>query len=111
MEIIVVIVVIAVIAAKLLNSLRPVSSSAKAETLCASCVNVYRVRGVSGRELIFCNYTSDLRAIKFAVCECTGYRNRDVAPVARVAGFVRLNEIGNTEAFPATVIRIGPDQD
>ena len=109
MEIIVVIIVIAVIAARLLSSLRPASSSAKAETLCTSCVNVYRVRGVGGRELIFCNYTSDLRAIKFVVCECTGYRNRNIAPVTRVAGFVRVDEI--EQAFPATVIRVGPNHD
>jgi hypothetical protein len=76
--------------------------------LCNSCVNVHSIKDYRGRELIYCNYGSELRAIKFAVCECTGYKDKNVAPVARIAGFVRSDEINTAEAFPAIVVRIAP---
>ena len=91
------------------KSIRAAAAAARVNGLCKSCVNVHSVKGFGGRELTFCNYTSELRAIKFGVCECTGYRDRNIAPVVRVAGFVRIDEVRTGEAFPATVVRISRD--
>lgn len=91
------------------KSVKAAAAAARANALCGSCANVHSVKGFGGKELIFCNYTSELRAIKFAVCECTGYRDKNIAPVTRIVGFVRLDEIDTGEAFPATVVRIAPD--
>ena len=70
---------------------------------------MHNVKGYGGKELVFCNYTSELRAIKFAVCECTGYRERQRR--ARDAGRCRirceLKESDAEEAFPAVA---NPDQ-
>ncbi len=86
-----------------------VSISAKPETLCTTCVNVYRVRGGNGKELIYCNYTSDLRVINFEVCECTGYRSNCIVPLTRVVGFAPVEGLNHEEAFPAVAIRIERD--
>jgi len=89
-----------------LVSMRRTKGAAMASALCHGCAHVHKVTGYSGKQLLFCGYSSELRAIKFAVRECTAFRtNRAPAPV-RVAGFVRLEELANEEAFPATVIRI-----
>ena len=109
---VVIVIIASVVAAALVGwykSVKSAAAAAKAGTLCNTCVNVHSVKGLGGKEQIFCNYTSELRAIKFAVCECTGYRNKNVAPVVRVAGFVRADEISTGEAFPAIVVRISPD--
>jgi len=92
-----------------LMSLREAKSAAMANALCHGCAHVHKVKGVGGKELVFCNFGSDLRAVKFAVTECTGFCSSSApvpAPV-RVAGFVRVEELENEEAFPATIIRIG----
>jgi hypothetical protein len=81
-------------------------ASTKRETLCATCVNVYRVKGANGTELIYCNYTSDLREINFPVCECTGYRSNNIVPVTRVVGFAPVEGVSREEAFPAVAIWI-----
>lgn len=110
MEWVIVIIVIAFIVAKLVKAgPANVSTSASPETLCATCVNVYRVRGANGRELIYCNYTSDLRAIDFEVCECTGYRSNQLVPLTRVIGFAPVETSDYEEAFPAVAIRIERD--
>jgi hypothetical protein len=89
-----------------LKSMRQAKRVAMANALCHRCVHVHKVKGFSCKELLFCNYSSELRAIKFAVRECTGFRS-DITPApVRVAGFVRLDEVTHEEAFPATVIRI-----
>ena len=91
-----------------LVSMREAKSVAMANALCHGCAHVHKVKGYSGKVLLFCNFGSELRAVKFAVQECTGFCSNSApapAPV-RVAGFVRLEEMGNEEAFPATVIRI-----
>ena len=108
MELVIVILVIALIVARKLvkSGLKSASASAKPETLCATCVNVYRVKGAKGKELVYCNYTSDLRAINFEVCECTGYRNNNVVSVTRVIGFAPVEEVNREEAFPAVAIWI-----
>jgi hypothetical protein len=91
------------------KAIKAAAAAARANALCNSCVNVHSVKGFAGKELTFCNYSSELRAIKFAVCECTGFRDRNAAPAVRVAGFVRIDEIAAGEAFPATVVRIAAD--
>ena len=107
MESVIVIIVVAFIVAMLVKAGKgSVSTSEKSETLCATCVNVYRVKGANGRELIYCNYTSDLRPIDFEVCECTGYRSRNIVPLTRVIGFAPVGTPDYEEAFPAVAIRI-----
>ena len=107
MYIIIAIIVCATAAAvvKLMKSFKA-ERTAKANALCSTCVNVYNVKGVGGKELVFCNYTSELRAIKFAVRECTGYRSNNVVPLPRVIGFAPVEASSREEAFPAVAIRI-----
>lgn len=103
----VIVILFALIVAKLVKSgLRSVSMPARPETLCETCVNVYRVKGGNGKELIYCNYTSDLREINFPVCECTGYRSKNIVPLTRVIGFAPVEGLSREEAFPAVAIRI-----
>lgn len=85
------------------------NSVAKADALCSTCVHVYKVKGFGGKELVFCNYSSELRAIKFAVRECTGYRSNVIVPLTRVIGFAPVEGLGREEAFPAVAIRIERD--
>jgi|SRR5579884_77405 len=107
MKLVIAILVVALIVAKVVKSaLEKVSSSAKPETLCSTCVNVYRVKGSNGKELIYCNYTSDLREVAFAVRECTGYRSNNVVPLTRVIGFAPAEAPSQKEAFPAVAILI-----
>jgi hypothetical protein len=86
------------------------SSKAKTTTmaraLCHGCAHVYKVQGFKGQVLLSCSYGPELRAIKFAVRECTGYRSDTPPAPVRVAGFVRLDEVTDQGAFPETVIRI-----
>ena len=93
--------------------LRPaweVSPCRQGRRRCATtCVNVYRVKGGNGKELIYCNYTSDLREINFEVCECTGYRSNNIVPLTRVIGFAPVEGLSREEAFPAVAIRIERD--
>ena len=89
-----------------LVSIREARSAARANALCHKCANVHRVKGTGGKELLFCNFGSELRAIRFSVCECTGYRSNEEPTPVRIAGFVRLDELNNEEAFPAVAIRI-----
>lgn len=107
MYIIIAIIVRVIIAGlkKLIGSFKA-NSVAKANALCSTCVNVYNVKGFGGKELVFCNYTSELRAIKFAVRECTGFRSNNIVPLTRVIGFAPFEGLGQEEAFPAVAIRI-----
>jgi len=108
MELVIVILAVALIVVRKLvkAGMGRISTSEGTETLCASCVNVYRVKGANDKELIFCNYTSDLRAIDFEVRECTGYRSKHIVPVTRVVGFAPVEASDHEEAFPAVAIRI-----
>jgi hypothetical protein len=110
MYIIIAIMVYAIVAGavKLIRSFKG-KSVAKASGLCSTCVNVYNVKGYGGKELVFCNYTSELRAIKFVVCECTGYRSKNIVPLTRIVGFAPFETIDREEAFLAVAIRIGRD--
>jgi hypothetical protein len=103
------ILILGIIVALLLKlvSLRKAKSAAMANALCHGCVHVHKVKG-SSKQLLFCSFGSELRPIKFAVRECTGFRS-DSAPAptpVRIAGFVRVEELSGEEAFPATVIHI-----
>jgi len=109
MEIIIIaIILIALGAARVIAWMKSAAVSANAGSRCPACVNVHRVKGFNGKELIFCNFGNKLHAVKFAVRECTSFCSNSApgpAPV-RVAGFVRVEELSKEEAFPATVIRI-----
>jgi len=111
MELVIVILVIALmVAPKLVKAWLGLGSASKGSgSLCATCVNVYRVKGGNGKELIYCNYTSDLRAINFEVCECTGYRNRNIVPLTRVVGFAPADTSDYEETFPAVAIWISKE--
>ena len=108
MELVIVILAVAlIVASKLVKAgSEGVSTSKKSGTLCVTCVNVHRVKSAKGKELIYCNYTSDLRAINFEVCECTGYRSTNIVPLTRVIGFAPGETSEYEEAFPAVAIRI-----
>ncbi len=107
---IVILVIMLMLARKLLKSgSGKASASGKLGTLCSTCVHVYRVKGGNGKELIYCNYTSDLRSINFEVCECTGYRSNNIVPLTRVIGFAPVEGLSREEAFPAVAIRIERD--
>ena len=43
-------------------------------SLCLTCANAVVTRGTRGQELFACNYGGAMRAVKFTVCSCTGYR-------------------------------------
>ena len=83
------ILILSIIVALLLKlvSVRKAKRAAMADALCHRCVHVHKVKG-SGKELLFCNYSSELRAIKFAVRECTGFRS-DIAPASGARGRIR----------------------
>ncbi len=107
MYIIIAIVMCSVVAGtvKLVSSFKR-KSVAKGNALCGTCVNVHNVKGFGGKELVYCNYTSELRAIKFAVRECTGYCSNRIVPLTRVIGFAPVEGLSREEAFPAVAIRI-----
>jgi len=43
-------------------------------SLCLTCANAVVTRGTRGQEWIACNFGGAMRAVKFTVCSCTGYR-------------------------------------
>ena len=44
------------------------------ESLCLTCPNAVVSRGSRGQEWVACNLGGAMRAVKFTVCSCTGYR-------------------------------------
>jgi hypothetical protein len=61
-----------------------------AVSLCLTCVNAMITRGTRGQERIACTYGGGLRAVEFAVCECTGYCSaRNTSQLVKIAGFAR----------------------
>lgn len=107
MEWIVIIVFISIVIWKLVtNEWKPSTQLVVPQTLCRSCVNVHSIKGTRGDELTFCNYGGQLRPVTFCVCECTGYYSKNVVPVSRIVGFVKIGVEGSREAFPATVIHM-----
>ena len=58
------------------------------ETLCLACANAVVTRGVGGQKLVACNFGGAMRAVKFAVCECTGFCARGgSAKLVTIEGF------------------------
>jgi hypothetical protein len=43
-------------------------------SLCLTCANAVVTRGTRGNEWVACNFGGAMRAVKFTVCSCTGYR-------------------------------------
>ena len=48
-------------------------------SLCLTCTNAVVTRGTRGQEWIACNFGGAMRAVKFTVCSCTGYRATSVS--------------------------------
>ena len=59
-------------------------------SLCLTCTNAVVTRGVRGQEWVACNYGGAMRAVKFTVCECTGYSPRgESGKLVTIEGFAR----------------------
>src|SRR5215831_5435141 len=59
-------------------------------SLCLTCANAVVTRGTRGQELIACNFGGAMRAVKFTVCSCTGYRaTAGAEKLVTIEGFVR----------------------
>ncbi len=91
------ILILGIIVALLLKlvSLRKAKSAAMANALCHGCVHVHKVKG-SSKQLLFCSFGSELRPIKFAVRECTGFRS-DSAPVSHSGAGRGIRASGRAE--------------
>lgn len=66
-----------------------VQSVTEANTsLCNTCLYAHVAHGPGGRKLTRCTYAWNTRVIRFAVSNCTMYRNRDQATqLVRITGF------------------------
>ena len=62
-------------------------------TLCRSCAYAHIVSGYKGKTKTYCCYSGPVRPIKFAVSECTDYRDKNVPARRSAAGFVPLGDI------------------
>ena len=59
-------------------------------SLCLTCTNAVVTRGTRGQEWIACNFGGAMRAVKFTVCSCTGYRATSVSEkLVTIEGFAR----------------------
>jgi hypothetical protein len=59
-------------------------------SLCLTCTNAVVARGTRGQEWIACNFGGAMRAVKFSVCSCTGYRATSVSEkLVTIEGFAR----------------------
>ena len=59
-------------------------------SLCLTCTNAVVTRGTRGQEWIACNFGGTMRAVKFTVCSCTGYRATSVSDkLVTIEGFAR----------------------
>jgi len=70
--------------------------------LCTSCVHAVANKGFKGEQLTFCNY-GELRELKFAVCECTVYCDKNAPKPNKTIGFVTPGEAARPKL---TVIKI-----
>jgi hypothetical protein len=61
--------------------------------LCRSCVFAHIVSGYKGKTKTFCWYSGPVRPIKFAVSDCTDYRDKTVPPRRPAVGFVALDDV------------------
>jgi len=73
------------------------------EALCTTCVYVVTNKGFKGEVLTFCNYGSELRELKFVVCECTVYTDKRISKPDKAIGFVTLGETARTKL---TIVKI-----
>ena len=59
-------------------------------SLCLTCTNAVVTRGTRGQEWIACNFGGAMRAVKFTVCSCAGYRGTSVSEkLVTIEGFAR----------------------
>ena len=59
------------------------------ETLCLACACAVVTRGTGGQKLVACTFAGALRPVKFAVCECSGFRAvSGQAKLVTIEGFV-----------------------
>ncbi|HEX8896304.1 MAG TPA: hypothetical protein VF783_23495 [Terriglobales bacterium] len=59
-------------------------------SLCLTCTNAVVTHGTRGQEWIACNFGGAMRAVKFTVCSCTGYRATSVSEkLVTIEGFAR----------------------
>jgi len=59
-------------------------------SLCLTCANAVVTRGTRGQELMACNFGGAMRAVKFTVCDCTGYRaTSGPEKLVTIEGFAR----------------------
>jgi hypothetical protein len=74
------------------------------EALCNSCAYAVTNKGFEGEVLTFCNYGSELRELKFEVCECTVYTDKNAPKARKSIGYIKPEE---EETKPRlTVIKI-----
>jgi hypothetical protein len=60
----------------------------KPESLCFSCMHAHIARGFRSEELTHCTHAGVSRELKFAVSDCSMFRNRNAKPeLVRVIGF------------------------
>jgi len=89
MEALVLVIVYAIIAAIGFMK-RDTTVSGGEVSLCLTCSNAVVTRGTRGQELIACNFGGAMRAVKFTVCDCTGYRATSGPDrLVTIEGFVR----------------------
>jgi len=73
------------------------------EALCTKCVHVVTNKGFKGEVLTFCNYGSELRELKFQVCECSVYSDKNAPKPNKTIGYITPEE---TEKPRLTVIKV-----
>ena len=65
--------------------------------LCRSCVFAHIVSGYKGKTKTYCCYSGPVRPIKFAVNDCTDYRDKTVPARRATAGFVPVEDVRASE--------------
>jgi hypothetical protein len=77
------------------------SAGGKEVSLCLACINSVVTRGTLNEEWIACNYGGAMRAVKFTVCSCSGYRTPvSTKKLVTIEGFVREER----EVYPEVAI-------
>ena len=84
-------------------TLNILANAKRREALCTACVHVVTNKGFKGEVLTFCNYGSELRELKFEVCECTVYANKNAPKVRKPIGYITPEE---KNRLGLTVIRV-----
>ena len=84
-------------------TLNILANEKRREALCTSCVHVVTNKGFKGEVLTFCNYGSELRELKFEVCECTVYSDKNAPKVRKPIGYIADEETAKPKV---TVIKV-----